>query len=365
MTLPCLLILALLSADPSGSDSMDSMSRGEAAMQRLTALQPAEQREWLLKLEKRLDRANQLNLKAEDAEKERLRTAALFKQKQITAEFLQSLIDQTDEREYEAICRMAREYRKQVLAVFDGQKDKIAEYQNAGEKVYESWQLAGEPFEQQELILDWLEKAIRSTASKNLGPLPPSPKFSSCPKATSAKTIEKKPDPVLPSPETPAKPTTPAIAPRNNPPIKKSADVSAVHVNHGELSARIAGLNMNLRALETELDERKNWDVAQLTAKIAKTKTTRTAAEGLADRARLVERCRAKIHREIAISASRHRPVGTQHCQSSHETDGKKRRGAIKSSCRRSRRARSTFQRIGRFGGGVVLWWVEAFTYEF
>jgi hypothetical protein len=273
MTLPCLLILALLSADPSGSDSMDSMSRGEAAMQRLTALQPAEQREWLLKLEKRLNRANQLNLKAEDAEQERFRTAALFKQKHITAEFLQSLIDQTDEREYDAICRMAREYRKQVLAAFDGQKDKIAEYQNAGEKVYESWQLAGEPFEQQELILDWLEKAIRSTASKNPGPLPPSPKFSSAMKATSAKTIEKKPDPVLPSPETPAKPTTPAIAPRNNPPIKKSADVSAVHVNHGELSARIAGLNMNLRALETELDERKNWDVAQLTAKIAKTKT--------------------------------------------------------------------------------------------
>jgi hypothetical protein len=249
------------------------MSRGEAAMQRLTALQPAEQREWLLKLEKRLNRANQLNLKAEDAEKERLGTAALFKQKQITAEFLQSLIDQTDEREYDAICRMAHEYRKQVLAVFDGQKDKIAEYQNAGEKVYESWQLAGEPFEQQELILDWLEKAIRSTASKNFGPLPPPPKFLTYSKATPAKTIEKKPDPIHPPPETPAKPATPSTAPRNSRPIKKPAEVSTVQVNHGELSARIAGLNMNLRALETELDERKNWDVAQLTAKIAKTKT--------------------------------------------------------------------------------------------
>jgi hypothetical protein len=273
MTLPCLLIFVLLAAGPRDLESMDYMSRAEATLQRLTTMQPAEQREWLLQLEKRLNRANQLNLKAEDAQKERLRTAELLRQKQITADLLQTLIDQTEEREDIAIRRLVRDYRKQVLDTFAGQNDKIAEYQNAGEKVYESWQAAGEPFEQQDLILDWLEQAIRNTAPKSIGPIPSPPKFSASTKVMSAKSLEKKTDPVYPAPEIPAKPATPAITIKNSPPEKRAADVSTVKVNHGELSARIAGLNMNLRALETELDEQKNWSAVQLTEKIAKLKT--------------------------------------------------------------------------------------------
>jgi hypothetical protein len=54
---------------------------------------------------------------------------------------------------------------------------------------------------------------------------------------------------------------------------KSKVDISAVHVNREELSAQISGLNLNLRALETEFDDQKNWDVKQLTAKIARLKT--------------------------------------------------------------------------------------------
>jgi hypothetical protein len=247
MSFPCVIIIALLAADPRSRQSADYSFLSEAALQRLQVMQPADQREWLLRLEKRLNRANHLNLKTEVAEQERLNTAALLRQKQLTAELLKKLIAQTDEREKIAIARLVRAYRSQVLETFPRQQDKIFERQNAWDKVYESWEKAEEPFDQQDQLLDWLEKAMHAVAPKNIGPIPPPPKFTPDPKVKPAKSNPKK----------------------TTLPEKKSE----VEVNRDELSTRIAGLNLNLRALETELDEQKNEDVDQLTAKMAKLKT--------------------------------------------------------------------------------------------
>ncbi len=62
-------------------------------------------------------------------------------------------------------------------------------------------------------------------------------------------------------PEGPAKP----LAEKKAPPAKKQPGAAGdVEVNVGELAARIAGYNLDLRALETDLDESGTWDAARL-----------------------------------------------------------------------------------------------------
>lgn len=234
------------------------------ALQYLTAMQPDARREWLVKLEKRLDRANRQNLAAEAAEKKRLETAKLLQQKQITVQLLQTLLDRTDDAEHKAIGRMAGEYREKVVKKFKGNAGEIADRLDAWQEMCEFWDEAKRPFERQDLFLDWLEKAIHDVDSTPVEPAKPTEK-------------QLAPVPQPPTPEkSPAAREKPPITPIKHPaqPEKPPAeDHSSVVVNHSELSARIAGLNLNLRAFETELDEHKSWEVSVLSEKLEKLKT--------------------------------------------------------------------------------------------
>jgi hypothetical protein len=60
---------------------------------------------------------------------------------------------------------------------------------------------------------------------------------------------------------------------KKSPPGTASGDQSLVKVNSGELSALIGGVNLNLRALETELDEQKDWNADRLGVQVAKLKS--------------------------------------------------------------------------------------------
>jgi hypothetical protein len=264
MSPTCFLIFVLLSADPLASEPADTLPRAEAALLHLTAVQPDARREWLVKLEKRLVRANRLNLAAEAAEKMRLETAELLKQKQITVQLLQTLLDRTDDAERQAIGRMAGEYREKVVKRFKGNADEIARRLDAWQEMCEFWDEAHRPFERQDLFLDWLEKAILDVDSTPGEP---------------AKPTAKQPIPVPqpPTPEKPpathAKPPSTPIKPPAQPAKPPAEDHSSVVVNHSELSARIAGLNLNLRAFETELDEHKSFETSVLSEKLEMLKT--------------------------------------------------------------------------------------------
>ena len=266
MSLFRLLIVALAAVAPPSERSSAPNPLPEAALQRFKAMQPADQQQWLLRLEKRLNRANRLNLKPEDAEKERLAFAARLRQQPLSDDLLKELIEQTDEREKITIARSAGVYRKLVFEIFAGQQKKIFERQHAWEQLYKSWKKAEKPFEQQDRLLDWLEKAVQALASKNAAPIPPAPKFTPDPKEQSIPLGQKTAEHVGRIEQKPSPGKNPAAGVSNT-------KTSAVEVNREELAARIAGLNMNLRALETELDEQKEWNVDQLTQKIGKLKT--------------------------------------------------------------------------------------------
>jgi hypothetical protein len=122
--------------------------------------------------------------------------------------------------------------------------------------ISESRQQADEAFDGEDFFLDWLILLRQDMAQANLSPIPSQPKVAPNGKGKSAENKSE------------------INAIRADSRVGRSrVDISAVHVNREELSAQISGLNLNLRAVETELDERKNWDVKQLTAKIAGLKT--------------------------------------------------------------------------------------------
>jgi hypothetical protein len=161
----------------------DAATRAEAALARLAAMSPAQQRAWLGQLEERWTRAARLTLDAAEARREQARPTALLgqpgtNQRPVVArEALAELLGQLDRREKTAISRLVRQYRLLVQDNFRDQPASFVERREAWFRVWSRWEAAGSLADEQDRLIDWLEAAIRRSRPGSIGPLPHEPSF--------------------------------------------------------------------------------------------------------------------------------------------------------------------------------------------
>lgn len=149
----------------------------KAELDRVAKLTPAEQQAWLKQLEQRAWRAARLSLGADEAKYQFGKIRTKLHQKTVSWKLLEEVVQDVDTREKSAIDRLVRQYRGLVFDTFHKQMTVYAERQQAWVDVHVGWTHAGSRFDQQEMLLDWLEAAVQSANPKAPGPLPAIPKF--------------------------------------------------------------------------------------------------------------------------------------------------------------------------------------------
>ena len=190
----------------------------QVAVDRLAAMEPAQQQAWLKRLEDRAGRAARLMLKPAEAEKLQADVHARLYQKTVAWETIRDVIEETDAREKDAIKSLAGDYRRQVFEVFHTDLHDYADRQRAWLNLDKQWKEAGRPFEPQDRLIDWLEAAIQSASPARAGAIPPPPslKVEPIPPKVAKKPQEK------PRPAPATKP--PAIAKAQQPPRQTSVE---------------------------------------------------------------------------------------------------------------------------------------------
>ncbi|MEN6404835.1 MAG: hypothetical protein ABFC77_00030 [Thermoguttaceae bacterium] len=255
-------------------------------LDRIGKLPPADQQEWLRRLEHRAMRAAELSLSADEAARQQAKIRDQLHRGLVTWQTLRDVIETTDSRERDAISQRVRQYRTMVFDAFHGRQKELGERQQAWFDVYLAWKTAGSQFEQQERLIDWLDKAIRGVSPNTTGPLPEPPTFepeqtaeSSSPVKPSAKSEPGKAaqGTVDRTGSHAGKSTTPrAEAPRlsegspTEKPLMAAGEVAmgAVEIKVDELGARVSGFNLALRGLESELDEQGVWNAERLVTEV-------------------------------------------------------------------------------------------------
>jgi hypothetical protein len=147
------------------------------------------QQAWLRRLVARASRAARLTFDADEARRQEAKVHVELHQKVVTWQVLHTLIDEVDQREKSVINRLVRQYGNLVFDTFHKQIDTYNQRRQAWSDVFLDWEKAGKPFDQQDLLIDWLEVAIRSATPSTNGPIPERPKF----------VNEQPPAPVAPS----------------------------------------------------------------------------------------------------------------------------------------------------------------------
>ena len=194
-------------------------------LRHVAAMDRQQQRQWLQVMELRLDRATRMVLSAEQADAEKSRFYKLLRQDRVAQEVVLELMRTLDQREKEAINRLAREYRTEVYRTFRQQRDVEQRWQR-WEEVFAAWKKAGGPFATRDRLLGWLRGAIDARGG-SLAALPKAPSFAVArgetkpePKpalvANSKPVREPKPEPQPPTratPKPPLKPKVPKIEP--------------------------------------------------------------------------------------------------------------------------------------------------------
>ncbi|MEN6457708.1 MAG: hypothetical protein ABFC63_02155 [Thermoguttaceae bacterium] len=229
--------------------SMPAADRVGQVLGRVGRMNRDEQQAWLRRLEKREARAARITLKPNEAAKDIADFRGLLHRKLVTWPVLREAVEKTDAREQEAIKQLGQRYRTQVFTTLSAQLDEYGRWQEAWSVVLQSWKTSGSPFEQQDRLIDWLEAAIRSVSAKTPGVVPRRPEFQVAAVG-------------LPPPE-PSK-TAKAVRTVRKPEIEGHARGDSPQVNIEELTSRIAGFNLALRAIEADLDEKGTWSAARL-----------------------------------------------------------------------------------------------------
>ena len=167
-------------APPKQSAKDDTPSKADpvqVALDHLQKLEPEAQLQWLKQLEIRANRAARLVFKSEEAKQQKDAIYAKLHQKTVTWPVLREVIFDTNMWEKDAIRRLSGQYQRVVFEAFRKDQNAYGERLQAWNSVKLNWQIAGSHFEKQDLLLDWLEKAILSSAPDAIGPLPASPVF--------------------------------------------------------------------------------------------------------------------------------------------------------------------------------------------
>jgi hypothetical protein len=149
----------------------------QAAIKHLGQLDPASQQAFLRRLEQRAARSAKLILAPEEVSRRTAKVHDQLHQKTITWQVLHDVIADVDALEKHAIDQLVRRYRRLVFDSFHKQIDTYGERQQAWLDTFEDWKQAGSRFDQQEMLIDWLEAAIRNATPKTMGPIPDEPEF--------------------------------------------------------------------------------------------------------------------------------------------------------------------------------------------
>ena len=176
------LVLAsvvLLAAEP--AKGRQSGLDVDAIVEQAKQLDPAQQQAWLRRLEWRLKRAISLVLKPADAEKKLAEYQELFGHNPPDWQQIAKLVQQTDVAEKAAVGQLARQYRVALYESLFGQRKEYELRHDALNRVLKAWEASGQPFSRQEVLVTWLQEAVRCNTRGSIAPLPPDPDFSKDP----------------------------------------------------------------------------------------------------------------------------------------------------------------------------------------
>ncbi len=164
------LLPSVLQADtpPKNADPADKI------LVRLSEMKTSDQQAWLQGLENRAIRAAKLSMNADEAAVEQKKIQGMLHQKMVTWKILREVMAHANAHEKTAIDRLVRRYRGLIFDKFSKDPDALNQHRDAWGKNYLAWKLAGEPFEQHDRLIDWLEQAIQGVES---GAMPEEPKF--------------------------------------------------------------------------------------------------------------------------------------------------------------------------------------------
>ena len=164
------LMPSVLQAD-APKNAVDSADK---ILVRLGEMKISDQQSWLQRLENRAIRAAKLSMNADDATQQKTKIQNMLHQKTVTWKILREVMGDVNTHEKTAIDQLVRRYRGLIFDKFNKEPDTLNQWRDVWAKVYLAWKLAGQQFEQQDRLIDWLEQAIQSTES---GTMPEAPKF--------------------------------------------------------------------------------------------------------------------------------------------------------------------------------------------
>ncbi len=185
----------------------------------------------------RSDRACRVYLVADDLQRIRARHRAILLRAAAGSELsdsgVQRLLAEVDTEEQHAIDRLQRDYEFATAQAFHDNRDQFERWHNAWHAIESKWLAAGQPFSWQPKIIAWLQQAGERQARLE----PPVPS-----KSTAERAVPR-----------PVSPTIRVIPP----PLRAS-------IRHDELEARIAGYNLALSRLISDLHMQHTWTAEEL-----------------------------------------------------------------------------------------------------
>ncbi len=167
-------LLYLLPSVLQADTPLKNVDPADKILVRLSEMKTSDQQTWLQGLENRAIRAAKLSMNADEAAVEQKKIQGMLHQKMVTWKILREVMVDADAHEKTAIDRLVRRYRGLIFDKFSKDPDALNQHRDAWGKTYLAWKLAGEPFEQHDRLIDWLEQAIQGVES---GAMPEEPKF--------------------------------------------------------------------------------------------------------------------------------------------------------------------------------------------
>lgn len=233
MGLVCHAIALLLAAALPAAPTVERVSEGGRYERLATPYLEADAHGKLRFLEdlllRRSDSAIRVYLPPAELERQRGRNREILslaaQGRELTQSGLLKLLAEVDRQEQEAIQKLRRDYAYSTAQAFHGNRTEFDKWSEAWRRIEQAWQQDGRPFDWQPRMIAWLGQASAQQAEISLA-------------------VRRDRNPLLG-----------AIPPRTGPRIQQM-----------ELEARIAGYNLALSRLISELHLRSDWSVEQLGA---------------------------------------------------------------------------------------------------
>lgn len=175
----------------------------------------------------RADPACGIYMTADQLEQQRTRQRAILNRsaagRELSPDGILRLLSEVDGQEQRAIAKLSRDYQFATAQAYHHDRGEFEKWNGAWDKIDDQWRAEGAPLSWQPKLITWLQRATEKQAL--------------------ASRLARRPAPIALRP----------IAPRTGPAIQ-----------HTELEARIAGYNLTLSRLISQLHSQSNWTAEEL-----------------------------------------------------------------------------------------------------